>query len=144
MTSKGTPVDQGPLVEMNLRDGLWIIRELSRRGFDVTVASWIKAAEDGPWFLYVASKDVDERSITDAYGVMHETLRDKPDLWISPFDVKLISPNDPIARDLLGIRRPAPGIPTRDFFSRLGDTFVVEACIYAPITPPEEDGDSPR
>ena len=125
-------MDQGSLVEMQIKDGLWIIQELAQHGFDVTAAFWLKT-EGEPWFLYIASRDVDEKGIAAAYRIIHETVKRKPDLWISPFDVKLISPNNPIAQDVLVNRDPRPMVPTRYHGRRLGNLNVEEGYLYGPL-----------
>jgi hypothetical protein len=124
---------QGTLVERQINDGLWLIQELHRDGFDVTAAFWLGESEDSPWALYIASKEVGEKGITAAYRVIHEAFNRRPDLWISRFDVKLISPSDPLTQDVLRVRRPESMIPTRYHGSRLGKLSIEEAYIYGPL-----------
>jgi hypothetical protein len=135
-------MDQAPLVERAIDEGLWIIRELSRNHFDVTAAFWLKVSEseDGQWFLYIASKMVDENGLHAAYRSLHEILKHKPDLWISPFDVKLIGATNPIARDVLAIRGPRESIPTRYHGPRVGKVNIEEAYIYGPLPAPSGAG----
>jgi hypothetical protein len=76
---------------------------------------------------------VDQKGITAAYRVNHETFHRRPDLWISPFDVKLISASDLVTQDVLQIRRPQSMIPTRYHGSRLGKLCIEEAYVYGPL-----------
>jgi hypothetical protein len=133
-------MDQGPLVERQINDGLCLAQELARDDFDVTAAFWLKEGEDGQWFLYIASRDVDEKGPIAAYGIMAQTLRRKPDLGIGPFDVKLIEASSPITQDVLRIRRPTPGIPSHFYGSYLGKHLTDEAYIYGPVPAPEKAG----
>jgi hypothetical protein len=126
-------MDQGPLVERQINDGLWLIQELHRDGFDVTAAFWLRDSEDSPWALYIASKEVDRKGIAAAYRVILETFNRRPDPWISPFDVKLIRPSDPLTQDVLKFRRPESMIPARYHGSRLGKLSIEEAYIYGPL-----------
>lgn len=133
-------MDQGSLVERQINDGLWIINELSRDGFDVTAAFWLKESENGQWFFYIASQDVDRKGLATAYRTVLDTLKRKPDLWIDRFQVKLIGATNPITQDVLAIRGPQSGIPTRYFGSRLGNVSIEEAFIYGPLPAPQGVG----
>ena len=54
-------MDQSSLVEMQIDDGAKIVEKLRESGFDVVAAWWMKTTEEGQWFLYIASKEVDEK-----------------------------------------------------------------------------------
>ncbi len=60
-------MDQGSLVEMQIVDGAKIVEKLRDASFDVTAAWWMRTSEEGLWFLYIASKQVEEVGIADAY-----------------------------------------------------------------------------
>ena len=50
--------------------------------------------------------------------------------WVSPFDVKLVEPTDPIARDVLAIQEQRDGkLPLRSGCQRLGGVTI--DAIYA-------------
>jgi len=53
-------VDIITLVERRIDDGRRLIELLTQKGIDVTAAAWVLTSEDGNWFLYIASKDVDK------------------------------------------------------------------------------------
>lgn len=59
--------------------------------------------------------------------------------WIDPFEIKVIGPHDPIARDLVA-HRNGPLARTATWFrgSRLGELAVEGAYIYPPTADPEE------
>src|SRR5206468_1563515 len=94
---RGAPMAQATLVSHQIDDGKKLVAQLAQDHFDVTAAGWVKTSEEGKWSLYIASKEVDEKGITDAYGAVLTAIRSLPDLWVDPFDVKLIGPGDPIA-----------------------------------------------
>lgn len=124
-------MDQATLVEMQIEDGQRLVDELRSRNFDVTAACWLKDSEEQHWFLYIASKVVDEKGVTAAYRDLHVAIGQILKLWVDPFEVKLISPTHPIAKDVLSIqqRYHAP-IPTRYGGAELGGLSIDQAYIY--------------
>jgi hypothetical protein len=123
---------QGTLVERQLDGGKALIDALRAQGFDVTVGGWTKTSEEGDWCLYIASKDVDDRGLADAYQKVYTVLKANPGFGIDPFDVKLVGEKNPIANDLLDIRGPRPTpIPARSRRPRLGHMSVEETYVYA-------------
>jgi hypothetical protein len=130
---------QGALVERQINDGLWLIQELRRDGFDVTAAFWTRESDEEQWALYIASTDVNNKGVTEAYRVIHEAFKGHPELWISPFDVRLLKTTSPMIRDVLAIRGPQPGIPTRFLGNDLGGARIDDAYIYGPFSGPAEE-----
>jgi hypothetical protein len=135
---------QGTLVEMRIRDGQRLIDRLAQEGIAVTAASWVKESESGEWYLYLATPLVGEDGATRAaYRRVITVVRELENegLWIDPFEIKVIGPKDPIARDIAAhqdTRRAK--IPTRFRGSRLGELAVEEAYIYPPTAKPAEAG----
>src|SRR4051812_28298222 len=99
----GAPMDQSPLVEMQIEDGAKIVETLRDGGFDVAAAWWMKTSEEGQWFLYIASKEVDDSGIAAAYRKLHSLLRPLRPLWVDRFEVKLVAPGNPLTQDVLAI-----------------------------------------
>jgi hypothetical protein len=123
-------VDTELLVESQL-DGQRLVDQLVRDGFPVEAAFWVKNSSEGLWHLYVASPAVDPERIGQAYGVVNVSLSKLTSPWVSLTDVKLIRPDNPIARDVLDILRRSPGpLPTRTRRPRLGAMEIEEAYIY--------------
>jgi len=121
------------LVENQISDGQTLLTRLAGAGFDVTAACWVKTSEEGRWFLYIVSKAVDERGPAAAYREAYGVLQSMDSPWISMSEVKLISPQNPIAQDVLEIQRHHPGrTPTRTRRSQLGNVAIDEAYIYPP------------
>jgi hypothetical protein len=134
-------MDTETLVANRIDDGRKLVEELLRQGFAVSAAFWLHASEDGKWYFYIVSPKVDTEGIIEAYRALHPVVRVMPPLfWIRPLEIKLIGPNNPIARDILAIqsRTTAPrGSPTRWGGTRLGNVSVEEAYLYPlPATTP--------
>src|SRR5690242_3730412 len=107
-------MDTGTLVEKQVDDGQVLIRLLVEESLDVTAACWIKTSEEGIWFLYIATQEVDSSGLSAAYRKVYQILRSIEGTCISTSDIKLIGKNNPIARDVISIRGTrVSGIPTR-------------------------------
>jgi hypothetical protein len=125
-------MDQGSLVEMQINDGLRIIQKLQESGFDVRAAWWMRTSEEGQWFLYIASKRVEEDGIAAAYRKAYALMRNLGPLWVDRFEVKLIGPENPIANDVIGIlSRFRDRVNTRYGGDRLGNVSIDGAYLYS-------------
>ncbi|MCI0377510.1 MAG: hypothetical protein L0215_07885 [Gemmataceae bacterium] len=113
----------------HLVDGRKLVEQLKHDGFDVTAAAWIKRAEPDKWYLYVASKNVDQDGKIAAYQALNESFHALRDPWINPFRITLISTTDPICTDLLRILAESPE-GRRYWGPRLGKVSIAEAFIY--------------
>src|SRR5206468_2591358 len=104
---------------------------LAEDGFPVTAACWLKEADGGQWFLYIASPKVDPEGNKPAYREFRATyIRLKP-MWIRPFEVKLIPPDDPVAQEVEGIHRRYPGpMDTWVGGGQFGGVPVEQAFVY--------------
>lgn len=123
---------QGTLVETQIDGGKALVETLRNGGFDVAVSGWTKSSEEGDWYLYIATREVDDRGLGDAYQTIYTTIQSHPELAIDPFDVKLIGPQNPIAKDLLDIRGTgAAPLATRSRRPKLGHMSVEETYVYA-------------
>lgn len=124
---------QGTLVEMQIDGGKLLVESLRNAGFDVMVSGWTKTSEEGDWYLYIASKDVDDQGLAGAYRTVYSTIKANPEFGIDPFEVKLIGQQNVIARDLLAIRGTGGvQVATRSRRPRLGHMSVEETYVYAP------------
>jgi hypothetical protein len=134
-------MDTDTLVENLLEDGRKLVEELSRHGFDVAAALWLKASEDGKWYFYIVSPLVDSEGITSAYRRLHPLVWARPQpSGIDPLKIGLLGPSNPIARDVLAIlgRIPGPRVsPFRWSGIWLGDKSIEAAYLYPPpVTTP--------
>jgi hypothetical protein len=134
-------MDTDTLVENLLDDGRNLVEELPRHGFEVSAAVWLKASENGKWYFYIVSPLVDTEGLIGAYRRLHPLVRARPQpFWIDPLEIRLIGPNNPIARDVLaGLRRiPGPRVsPIRWSGTWLGNVSIEGAYLYPPpVTTP--------
>jgi hypothetical protein len=128
-------MDTEILVDDRFEDGRKLVSQLVQDGFEVTAAVWIKSNE-GSWRLYLASPIATPDRIGDAYRAVYGSLSKVPASSVSLSEIKLVSPENPIARDVLEIQRRFPGrIPTRTRRPKLGDLAIEEAYIYPRVTP---------
>jgi hypothetical protein len=127
-------VDTEILVENLIEDGQKLVEELPQRGFEVTAAFWLKASEDGKWYFYIISPLVDAEGLAKAYRQLHPLVRAMPSpFWIDPLEIKLIGPDNPMARDVLAIYSRASGprvSPIRWGGKKLGNVSIEGAYLY--------------
>jgi hypothetical protein len=127
-------MDTDTLVERLVDDGWKVVEELPQRGFEVTAAFWLQASEDGKWSFYIVSPVVEAKGLANAYRELHPLVWAMPQpLRIDPLGIKLIGPNNPIARDVLAIHQRARGpltSPIRWGGNQLGDVSVEGAYLY--------------
>ncbi|HEX3656042.1 MAG TPA: hypothetical protein VHV55_09555 [Pirellulales bacterium] len=119
-----------------------LVSQMVRDGFDVTVAFWVKTREEGLWFLYIASNDVDTTmNLGESYRRLYLSLSKISDSPIPLAKVKLINSSNPIAQAAIKLRDLAVGgMPVRAGFERLGSLAIDELYIYprlGPMTPAE-------
>jgi hypothetical protein len=126
-------MDQAPLVMDEIDAGREFIERL-HASWPVKAACWLRATEDGERYLYVALDGLTEANVDAAYGEVLRVARAMTDHYIDPFRVKVIRPDDPVARAMLDMYRRFPGrMPTRFNGSVFGRTAVVEVYVYPPL-----------
>jgi hypothetical protein len=94
-------MDQDTVVTDQIVNGKRLIEALRAAGFAVSIAFWAKPTEEEKWYLYLASPMVDEKGSRVAYGIIHSVIRQMPDLWIDPLEVKVIEMKDTMTRAAL-------------------------------------------
>jgi len=126
-------VDQGSLVEEQIGDGRRFVERFAADGNPVSAAFWIKTAEEGIWFLYVATDMFDRHGPAAAYRAVHSSLQKLGKSSVSSSEIKVISANNPMARDVLALMTRAPErLATRRGSRTLGLVAVEEIYIYPP------------
>jgi hypothetical protein len=124
-------MDQATLVGRQIDDVTKLIDQLRRDHFDVMAAFWLYRSEADEWFLHIVSDAVDQDATNEPYKAVYGTMRRIPDLGIEPFQVKLVSPNDPVARAVLDLlSRQRFRLPARVRGTKLGDVYIEDAYIY--------------
>ena len=101
-------------------------------------AFWLKESDDGLWYLYLVSDQIDDSNFDAAYAEVLRLTRIRPTLWLDPFQVKVAGVDDPVAKAVLDVQSRYPStVATRLRNRRLGDMSVDEVYMYAlPVTVP--------
>lgn len=124
-------MDQSTLVGNQIDDGRRFVERFAADGNPVRAAFWVKTAEEGLWFLYVATDLVDRSGPAAAYRAVHASLGKLQEPWLTSSEIKVISPSSDIADDVLAFMTHYPRrSATRFGGSRLGSTLVEQAYIY--------------
>lgn len=141
-------MDQDTLVNEQIESGKRLIDALPPSGFEVRTAFWAKPTEEGKWYLYLSSPVVDEKGQRTAYGQVFDVMRNLPDLWIEPLEIRVVGVGDSVASAAEALTRPKvpngpfavrnpkpyPGM-TRYGGSTLGGVSVDGVAIYPPPEP---------
>lgn len=128
-------MDQNPLVNEYRDTGEAIARKCADAGIDVTAAFWVKPSEDGQWYLYLASRDVEDRGLGEAFRRVLAAIRQiNPPPQIDTLgNLKLIGATNPITRDILSIQSRYPASLSTWYRGRqLGNMAIDEAYLYRP------------
>ena len=99
-------MDKDTVVSEQTESGKRLIEALAADGFDIRVAFWAKPTDEGKWFLYLASPMVDDKGPAAAYRLVHGILRKMPDLWIDPFEIRVVGLNDSLTEAALAAIEP--------------------------------------
>ncbi len=128
-------MDQGILVESQIREGQELIDVLAENGVAVTAACWVKESDGGMWFLYLVTPLVGEGGSTGlAYRRINAVLRALPQsLGIDHFQIKAIGPSDAVGQAIRDFQRRYPNRPAWWYDgSSLGGVSIDAAYIYPP------------
>jgi hypothetical protein len=124
-------MDTGTLVSEQIDSGWKLVTQLARNGFDVTAACWVKTSEEGRWFLYIASKDVEEKGPALAYRAAYGVLQSIESPWVSMSEIKLIGKNNAITQEVLDTRKlHHDGRPIHSRRDHIGSLAIEEMYIY--------------
>lgn len=92
---------QTTLVGFEIEDVPRLVDEIRRDNIDVKAAFWLYTSEADNWYLHIASDEVDQKGLFEAYKGVLGVMRRLPDLRIGRFQVKLVSPDDPLVKAIL-------------------------------------------
>jgi hypothetical protein len=117
-----------------IEDGQKLIDQLSRSGFEMAAAFWLKPTEGGGWRFYIVSPLADREGLRAAFAQVHPVLKAmSPPFGISPLDVWLLEASSPLAKDILNLYKSAHssrGRPIQCGDVWLGRMNVDEAYLY--------------
>jgi len=124
-------MDTITLVENQIDSGRRLLTQLTKEGFVVRAACWVKPFDVDRWTLYIATPAVDEKGTLEAYRKLNPVLRSMGDGWLTNSDVTLVNGEHPIVKDALDILRRFPHkTPIRSPHSLLGGIGVEELYVY--------------
>jgi len=128
-------MDQGPLVMHQLDAGVELINAFDKYA-PLSAAFWAKESDEGEWYLYLASNQINDLNFDLAYGKVLEIGASHPSPWLDPFQVKVVSSSHPLASGVISLMSNLKGkTPTRYHGRRLGGVPVNEVYIYPMPTP---------
>ena len=107
------------MVNDEIECGKRLIEKLNNEGFEVQVAFWTRLMDEEKWYLYLASPFVNENGPKVAYGRVFDVMRKMTDLWIDPFDIRVILTNDSLTQGALAVTKPK--VPDSPFAVRNPD-----------------------
>jgi hypothetical protein len=129
-------MDTQTLVDDRIQAGQRFITLLVQKNFEVIVACWVRTSEEGDWFLYIASGEVDRKGLAEAYREAYGVLEELDVPWIASSQLKLVRSDDPIVADVQETRHLlAAEFPTVSHRPQLGEISTQEVYIYADIDP---------
>ena len=109
-------------------DGKKYLDHLRRVGVDVRVAFWALTTEEETWYLYIASRLVDDDGLAAAYRKIYPELARSQVEWVARSDIKLISSQSPIADEAVAFQDAR--LATKFGGRKLGNLIVEDAYIY--------------
>lgn len=110
--------------------GRWLAQEFAA-SFPLAAVFWRKEAEEGRWFLYLASEQIDDTNFHLGHREVNRLLRGRPSIWLDRFQVKVVGTADPVVKAMIAwqVKHPSP-LGTRIGGTLLGGKYVEEAYIY--------------
>ncbi len=130
-------MDTELLVEEHIDEGQALIERLALEDFDVSVAFWAKATDDGLWQLFIASSSLSTTNPSAAYHKAYLALDAIGADSFSRSDLNLLAPESAVAQAAMELRaRTAPKLPIRFHGKRLGNLSVNEVYIYPKVVVP--------
>lgn len=123
-------MDQGPLVTEQIDAGANLAKAFGKRS-PLQAAFWLKESEDGQWYLYLVSDQINDTNFDLAYGEVIRLLAPRPHLWLDPFQVKVAGVDDRVAQAVIAIQRKYPNPSATRLRNRmLGGVYVDEVYVY--------------
>lgn len=123
-------MDQGPLVTEQIEAGAKLANEFAKYA-PLQAAFWLKGSEDGEWYFYLVSDQINDQNFDLAYREVIRLFGRGPHLWLDPFQVKVAGVDNDTAKDVIDIQTQYPvNIPFRLRNRRLGNTYIEEVFIY--------------
>jgi hypothetical protein len=128
-------MDQDPLVSEQIDAGAKLAVEFDKYA-PLRTAFWLKDREDGEWYLYLASDQINDSNIPLAYGAVVRIVGQAPHPWLDLFQVKVTGIDNRVTKAVVEIQETYPGsLGARLRNQILGGVNAAEFYIY-PIPVP--------
>lgn len=126
-------MDQSTLVGDQLYAGRRFVERFAADGNLLQAAFWVKTTEEGIWYLYLVTELIDREGPAAAYRAVHAALKKLGDSGLSSSEINVVSPGNPIAKDVLAVLARHPGWSASRFVGKtLGSMAVDQTYIYPP------------
>jgi hypothetical protein len=123
-------MDQASLVTEAIDAGAELVRRLEKT-LSVQAAFWVKDADGGPWYLYIASDQVRRGELDAGYREILRLTWEMASPYLDALQVKLVPTSDPMAQGALEINRRFLGrVATRFGGTSFGGMAVDGAYVY--------------
>lgn len=123
-------MDPKPLVTEEIDAGAELVREFDKF-MPVKAAFWLYPSEKGRWLLYIASDEIEDRTIRDGYMELVRLTESMRNPYLDLFQVKLKSGGDPLVAAIMALHQRYPGkFPIRYGERRFGKLSVDAAYLY--------------
>ncbi len=93
-------MDQDPLVKEQIDAGANFLGDFDKK-IHVLAAFWLKAREEDRWYLYVTSDQFEKGALKASYLEVLRIVGAMRDPNFGPLQVKLIEPDEPLAKAAL-------------------------------------------
>jgi len=127
---------QGFLVMSAIDAGARFIGEFQKFA-PIASAAWLKEDEEGLWYLYLLSDQIDSTNRDIAYGEIFRITQEMAPPRLDPFRVRIVAADDPSAADLRKIQLAVPQTtPPPISLLHVGPMPVDDLYVYDPLPAP--------
>ena len=123
-------MDKKELVNADIEGGREFVRELEREGLPISAAMWLKAQEQGPWQLYIASPDVEKHGPIAVYRFIDKVSARHPETGIKVDDVVAANTTNHFVNAIAGAIDTTTNNVVRFGNSVFNNVAVEEAVVY--------------
>jgi len=128
-------MDQDLLVTEAIDAGAQFVSQFDKR-LPVKAAFWLKPADGGESYLYVASDQVANGDLDTGYREVLNIARDHPSPYLDPFRVKVIPAEHPLAEAAVAIHQRFPGTVAMRLGNRIFGGLAIEQAYIYPVQIP--------
>lgn len=94
-------MDSNTLVIGRIEQGARAVEAISAAGLPIHMAYWGRLVDGDRWQLYMAAPEVDQNGSRDAYKLVGEILRTRPQLGLELSDIRLMGLRDSLSTGAL-------------------------------------------